>query len=654
MDAENSNKLTNKYSKKKVLEMFVIILVTAVIWNLPLNSFGIDGLTIVQQRVIAIFVFATLSWLTEAIPSWATSLVIITSMCLTVSNNSISCFKETGAKLSANGSELAMTKDITFTSGVYKGDKVVFDLNEKTLVLNGKDITMKLPEMKKGETLLVTYKTTEGDKGYISGSKNITIKGGQTTEGEKTMLATVNKDGRVALTSKGGAVHLKSIELLDKAADNKSEAVKKWDFTTPGNEDLKKLAADRAAWVAKGNTYSNKDVIEGADFGAELNSTDIMATFANPVIMLFLGGFVLAIAATKSGLDVLLARNLIRPFGNKSETVLLGFLLITGVFSMFVSNTATAAMMLTFLTPVFAALPANGKGRIALTLSIPVAANIGGMATPIGTPPNAIAVQALHDTLHLNISFGQWMMFMFPLVIALLLISWVVILRFFPFTKKTIELEITGNVHKGWRMWVVAITFIVTILMWLLDRVTGVDANTVAMIPMGVFALTGVITARDLQSIDWSVIWMVAGGFALGLGLNGSGLAAAAIDSIPFGSWSPIVIMVVSGVICYLLSNFISNTATAALLVPILAVVCTGMGDRLDAIGGTSTVIIGIALAASSAMCLPISTPPNAVAYSTGLVNQKDMLKIGLMMGILSMVIGYGVLYLVGITHLLG
>ena len=96
-----------------------------------------------------------------------------------------------------------------------------------------------------------------------------------------------------------------------------------------------------------------------------------MATFANPIIILFLGGFILAIAATKSGLDVLLARSLIKPFGKKSENVLLGFLLITGVFSMFVSNTATAAMMLTFLTPVFAALPASGKGRIALTMSIP-------------------------------------------------------------------------------------------------------------------------------------------------------------------------------------------------------------------------------------------------------------------------------------------
>jgi sodium-dependent dicarboxylate transporter 2/3/5 len=321
---------------------------------------------------------------------------------------------------------------------------------------------------------------------------------------------------------------------------------------------------------------------------------------------------------------------------------------------MFVSNTATAAMMLTFLTPVFAALPANGKGRIALTLCIPVAANIGGMATPIGTPPNAIALQALNEQLHMNISFGQWMMIMFPLTIVILLLSWFIILKMFPFTQKTIKLDIKGHVAKGWRMWVVSITFIITILMWLLDRVTGVDANTVALIPMGVFAITGVITGKDLQSIDWSVIWMVAGGFALGLGLNGSGLAAAAIDSIPFANWSPIVILLVSGLICYLLSNFISNTATAALLVPILAVVCTGMGDRLDAIGGTATIIMGIALSASAAMCLPISTPPNAIAYSTGLVKQDQMLKIGLTVGLLTLLLGYIVLYIFGKMHVIG
>ena len=171
---------------------------------------------------------------------------------------------------------------------------------------------------------------------------------------------------------------------------------------------------------------------------------------------------------------------------------------------------------------------------------------------------------------------------------------------------------------------------------------------------MGIFALTGVITAKDLQQIDWSVIWMVAGGFALGLGMNGSGLADVAIESIPFGTWSPIIILLVSGLICYFLSNFISNTATAALLMPILAVVCRAMGDKLDIIGGTSTVLIGIAIAASTAMCLPISTPPNAIAYSTGLIEQKDMLKAGLTCGIISIVLGYLVLFILGEWHFFG
>ena len=306
--------------------------------------------------------------------------------------------------------------------------------------------------------------------------------------------------------------------------------------------------------------------------------------------------------------------------------------------------------MLAFLTPVFAALPPEGKGRIALTLSIPFAANIGGMATPIGTPPNAIALQALNDPrgLNMGIGFGQWMAFMLPLSLILLFIGWLLIKKIFPFSKKTIELKIGGEVHRGWRLNVVAITSIITVLLWLFDRVTGVDANTVALLPIGVFAVTGVISAKDLQSVEWSVIWMVAGGFALGFGLNASGLAGGAIESIPFGQWSPLVILITSGLICYLLSNFISHTATAALLVPILTVVCTGMGDRLGVIGGVSTILFGIALSASTAMCLPISTPPNAIAYSTGLVEQRDMLKIGLLVGIIGLTLSYTVLVVAG------
>lgn len=488
MSESNLNTLSAHIEMKKVWQLLGIVLITAIVWNLPISIFDIDGLTVVQQRIIAIFVFATLSWLTECIPAWATSLAIMTIMCVTVSENSFN---------------------------VFKGDGI----------------------------------------------------------------------------------------------------------------------------------------------GELLKSKDIMASFADPIIMLFLAGFILAIAASKSGLDTLLAKNMIRPFGKKSENVLLGFLFITGIFSMFISNTATAALMLTFLAPVFASLPANGKGRIALTMSIPLAANLGGIGTPIGTPPNMIAMKFLNDPdgLNLGISFGQWMIIMGPLVIILLLICWRVILYFFPFSKKTIELEIKGEIHRGWRMYVVIATFIITILLWIIPKeITGINTNTVSMIPMGIFAITGVINAKDLQQIDWSVIWMVAGGFALGLGMNGSGLADVAIESIPFGSWSPIVILIVSGLICYFLSNFISNTATAALLMPILTVVCRAMGDKLDVIGGTSTVLLGVAIAASTAMCLPISTPPNAIAYSTGLVEQKDMLKTGLVCGIISLVLGYGLLFVVGELHLLG
>lgn len=486
MATEKRNLLKGDFSKKNALLFALAVLVTIVLWNLPTSSFGIEGLTVIQQRIIAVFALATILWVTEAISPWATSVSLIGLLLFTTSDNAFHFFR----------------------SGIEKE------------------------------------------------------------------------------------------ELLDHSA--------------------------------------------------------LMATFADPIIILFLGGFILAIAATKSGLDVLLARTLLKPFGNKSENVLLGFILITGVFSMFVSNTATAAMMLTFLAPVFKALPPEGKGRVALTLSIPVAANIGGMGTPIGTPPNAIALKYLNSPtgLNLGIGFGEWMMYMLPLTVILLLIGWFLLKKFFPFKKKkTIELEIEGEVQHNWRTMVVAGTFIVTVLLWICDRWTGVGSNTVAMLPIVVFAFTGVIKARDLEEINWSVIWMVAGGFALGLALNESGLAENVIKSIPFGSWSPVAILLASGLICYILSNFISNTATAALLVPILAVVCKGMGSSLESIGGTPTVLIGIAVAASVAMTLPISTPPNAIAHSTGLVKQNEMMKIGLTMGIIGLVLGYSLLFFLGEMH---
>ena len=151
-----------------------------------------------------------------------------------------------------------------------------------------------------------------------------------------------------------------------------------------------------------------------ANLGTLVSYKALLAAFADPTIMLFLGGFILAIAATKVGLDVQLAKVLLKPFGTKPKFVLLGFLCVIALFSMFMSNTATAAMMLTFLAPVLRTLPKEEKGMAGLALAIPIAANVGGIGTPIGTPPNAIALGYLNETMHQGVGFGEWAIGMVP------------------------------------------------------------------------------------------------------------------------------------------------------------------------------------------------------------------------------------------------
>ncbi|MBO5814922.1 MAG: SLC13/DASS family transporter [Bacteroidales bacterium] len=401
-------------------------------------------------------------------------------------------------------------------------------------------------------------------------------------------------------------------------------------------------------------TTSNKGLgflIAKENVGALTNYKDVMAAFADPVIMLFLGGFVLAFAATKVGLDVQLAKVMLKPFGKNPKFVLLGVLLVIGIFSMFMSNTATAAMMLTFLTPVLATLPKDGGGRISLALAIPIAANIGGMGTPIGTPPNAIALGALQEAGY-NITFASWMLRMVPFVLIMLFIAWILLQKLYPFKAKSIELKIEGAPVKvtPFQKYVVWVTFALTIILWVGESLFKVNSNIVAMIPFAVFSATGILKARHLEQINWAVLWMVAGGFALGTALNQTGLATKLIEIIPFASWNALVVMLVGGFICYFLSNFISNSAAANLVVPILIVVGKAMAGNpaFDNMGGVPAMIVGIAVCASIAMCLPVSTPPNALAASTGMITTKQMATVGIVMGIVGFALGYLMLIFIG------
>ena len=471
----------NRYTR-----VTVISLISLVIAMLPTELFGIEGLNPIQQRVIAIFVWAACMWIVEAVPAWTTSLLIIVIMLLTVSDSAIA----------------------PLISGYDKSD-------------------------------LVSYKT-------------------------------------------------------------------------------------------------------------------IMYTFANPTVMLFMGGFILALVASKSGVDVSIARALLKPFGSKPYVVLFGFMLVTALFSMFVSNTATAAMMLTFLAPVLRQLPQNEKGTAALALAIPIGANIGGLATPIGTPPNGIALQYINGELGLGVDFSEWMIVMTPLMLGILAISWVLLRFAYPFTAKKINLLIVGGARNDWRTYVIYGTLAVTILLWMFEKVTGINSYVVALFPIGVFAITRIIKSSDLKDIDWACLWMVAGGFALGEGMSKTGLADNLVKAIPFDNWPVIAVLVGGGLICWLLSQFISNSAATALMVPIMVAVGKGIEGPLGEYGGIGTLLVGVAMAASFAMSLPISTPPNAIAYSTGLIKTKQMFTTGVTVGVISLVLGYVLIVMVGRTGYFG
>lgn len=449
-----------------------------------------------------------------------------------------------------------------------------------------------------------------------------------------------------------------SPEATAKLKDDMAEVLKKKtnlsaaDFRSTLSDKLMPLSEEAATKLYQPEMDKK---IKSLKFINVMQQKSTMATFADPIIILFLGGFFLAAAATKYGLDLNLARVLLKPFGTNPKFVMLGLMVVTALFSMFMSNTATAAMMLAILGPVLKLFAPEDRGRAAFALCIPVAANIGGIGTPIGTPPNAIALKAMQD-MGLSISFGKWMMFGIPFVVLMLLVGWALLCVMFPIKQKELKLAVGGEFRKDAKAIVVYVTFAVTILLWVLGKdVHGLDSNTIAIIPICAFAVTSVITKDDLKAMSWDVLWLVAGGFALGVALQETSLAKDMINAIPFASWNPVMLMVGAGCICLFMATFMSHTATASLLMPILAgvagaMVSAGAMDSAGAIG----LLCAIAFASSLGMALPISTPPNALAYATGLVESKGMAISGTVLCLLGLVLTFVLMTFLGAVGFFG
>lgn len=364
--------------------------------------------------------------------------------------------------------------------------------------------------------------------------------------------------------------------------------------------------------------------------------TDFIGTLANPTIILFLGGFVLAAAAVKFDLDKNLTRVLLKPFGTKPKFILLGLILSTALISAFMSNTATTAMMMTIIIPIMAKTDKADPFRIALTLSIPFAANIGGIATPIGSPPNAIAIGAL-STQGISITYTEWMAYTAPVVLATLFFCWFILSFLYRPTAQNLTLEMSGRFPTNKPSLIVYAVFGLTVLLWITEALHGLGSSMVALIPIALLTLTGILDKDEIRKLPWEVLWLVAGGISLGISMENTGLAEWIINSINWSVFPSTTLILVFAVVGLGMSIFLSNTVTAALLIPLaISLSVSGVvGEGFNLI--MISIVIGISV--SMAMVLPVSTPPNAIATSTGMVKTSDMIKSGLLIGIIGIVL---------------
>ena len=357
-------------------------------------------------------------------------------------------------------------------------------------------------------------------------------------------------------------------------------------------------------------------------------------TWSNSVIWLMLGGFVIAEAMQKVGLDKTLFKMTISKFGSKPRNVLLGIMLVTAVFSMIMSNTATTAMMIAAVIPFINTLEKNAPFAKALLIGIPAAASLGGMGTIIGSPPNAIAVDAMSNH---GVKFGflEWMIIGFPVAVALVLLFWLFLINKFVPKVSTIDLgflkDLEDESPSNSRIFnikrkIVSGVLLLTLMLWLTGNIHGIPASAVSLLPIMLLTLLGIVSGNDVRKLPWDTLMLVAGGLSLGLAIKETGLAEHYVKMLSNYDLNIYALMIVFSLLTVILSNFMSNTATTTILIPIAIILVSSNKVILP-------LVIG--LSASAALFLPISTPPNAISFSTGKLDQKDFRAGGLFAGII-------------------
>ena len=393
---------------------------------------------------------------------------------------------------------------------------------------------------------------------------------------------------------------------------------------------------------------------------------DAAAPYASPIIYLFLGGFMLAVAVERWNLHRRISLAILDRTGTDGRRLVGGFMLVCAMLSMWMTNTSTTMMLLPIVLSVIVVMSDNVEGltdtsrsnfRIAMLLGLAYSASIGGLATLIGTPPNALLIGFLSESYGIEISFARWMAVGIPVSLVMLPIAWLLLTRaLFPFDIPATEAvnqhlhklrEELGPITTPERR--IAIVFGVVIFCWMFRRpltqwlgLEGVsDAGIVMtaalllfLVPSGDASQRQLMRWQDAKRIPWGVLILFGGGLSLAAAVSNSGLALWLGESLsPLNAWGTAVLVIASVALIIFLTELTSNLATTATLLPVMGAIALQVGVP------PIILTVPITIAASCAFMLPVATPPNAIVFSTGAITIPQMVKAGIFLNLIGIVI---------------
>ncbi len=387
------------------------------------------------------------------------------------------------------------------------------------------------------------------------------------------------------------------------------------------------------------------------------------APYASPIIFLFMGGFLLALGLEEHGLHKRIALGLIKLTGTSANGIILGFMLATAFLSMWISNTATTIMMLPIAISVIQLVKhdsLNEKGftnfALALMLGIAYSANIGGLATIIGTPPNVVFVGYAEELLHIEIGFANWMMVGVPVSTILLIITYLLLTKVLHKNKLgkmsnaeeliTKELEALGQWKKEEK--IVAVIFGLTAFMWIFkaplnnligsnllnDTVTAmIGGITMFVVPINIKEKKQLLHWKATERLPWGILLLFGGGMTLAKAMEHAGLVDIIAEVIAQNQLSTLLIFAILITVMLFMTELMSNVALATIFIPIVIAIAEGANIN------PLLLSIPVAMAASCAFMMPISTPPNAIVFSSGHIKISQMVRVGIWLNILSVLV---------------